>query len=132
MREKNYLIFDFGASNGRAVVAKFDGSRFRLEVRHRFDNRPVYASGILYWDILRLYSELKIGIAESLKTYKSISSLAVDTWGVDFGFIGKNGQLLSNPHHYRDEARTSVEKELHSLCPRKRFLRIQADFCFRL
>ncbi len=115
MAEKKYVIFDFGASNGRAVVGKYDGSRFSMDVIHRFDNSPVYASGILYWDILRLYSELKKGLSKSVELYKKdIASLGIDTWGVDFGFIDQNGHLLSNPHHYRDEARINSEKDLYN------------------
>ena len=122
MALKNYLIFDFGASNGRAIVAKFDGGKFDLEVTHRFDNRPVYATGTLYWDILRLFSELKTGISISQKSYKKIESLGVDTWGVDFGFIDKNGHLLSNPHHYRDDARNRATDAVHKdFAPEKIF-----------
>jgi len=101
MSKKNYLIFDYGASNGRAAVASFNGSRFEMEVTHRFENRPVFAGGTLYWDILRLFSELKIGIQSSMKKYKDIISMGVDAWGADFGLLDSKGKLISNPINYR-------------------------------
>lgn len=107
MPTKNYFIVDFGASNGRTSVGKFDGSRFDIEVTHRFENRPVSVSGTMYWDVLRLFSEMKIGLGKSYGKYKDLRSIGLDTWGVDFGLIDKNGKLLSNPISYRDEQRNS-------------------------
>ena len=119
MVSKNYLIFDFGASNGRSAVARYDGNKFYMEVTHRFNNRPVYAAGTLYWDVLRLYSELMIGIQFSVKKYKNITSMALDTWGADFGFIDSKGKLISNPVHYRDEKRKVDSDSLYKIIPRK-------------
>jgi len=115
MEYKNYLIFDFGASNGRVLVGRFNGERISFIETHRFENRPVYAAGTLYWDILRLYSELKIGVQTSLKKYSDMTSMAIDSWGVDFGLIDKNGNLMSNPVHYRDEKRAKSVDELYKV-----------------
>jgi len=116
---KNYLIFDFGASNGRSAIARYDGNKFDMEVTHRFENRPVHALGTLYWDILRLYSELNIGIQHSLMKYKNITSMGLNTWGADFGFINSNGKLISNPVHYRDEKRKVDSDSLYKIISRK-------------
>ncbi len=62
---QNFLALDFGASNGRAIVGCFDGNVIKLNEVHRFENRPVYMGKTLYWDFLRLFSELKTGINEA-------------------------------------------------------------------
>lgn len=122
MATRNYLVFDMGASNGRAVVARFDGTRFTTQVTHRFDNRPVLACGTLYWDILALYLEMKIGIQKSCALFPDIASLGVDSWGADFALIDGRGSLLANPIHYRDERRQSICGELFRIVsPREMF-----------
>jgi len=112
---KNYLIYDFGASNGRASVASYDGAKFDFEVIHRFDNVPVYVGDTLYWDFLKLFSELKTGLLIASKKHSQIDSLGIDTWGVDFGLIDKNGSLISNPIHYRDKHRNSMPEEVYKI-----------------
>jgi rhamnulokinase len=119
---RSYLVFDMGASNGRAVVARFDGTRFTTQVTHRFDNRPVLAGGTLYWDILALFLEMKIGIQKSCALFPDIASLGVDSWGADFALVDGRGSLLANPIHYRDQRRQSICDELFRLLsPREMF-----------
>lgn len=115
MSGNNYLVFDFGASNGRAAVFGYDGRKFEMEVTHRFDNRPVFAAGTMYWDILSLYEELKAGIQKSASRYNNIKSMGLDAWGADFGFLDKNGKLVSNPVHYRDQQRNQDSSKLLKL-----------------
>ena len=115
MAVQNYLIFDFGASNGRGLVANYDGSKFGFDVLHRFDNVPVYLAGTIYWDFLRLFSDLKAGLAMATKKYKDIKSMGIDTWGVDFGILDKNGALIANPVNYRDKHRNSMPAKVYKI-----------------
>ncbi len=118
MKKKSFLIADFGASNGRVLQADFNGDRFQLHEVHRFVNRPVSAGGTLYWDFLRLFDDLKTGIGRAFHdSPHEIVSLAVDTWGCDFGLLDANGGLLSNPVHYRDGRRHRVIEKLFAKVP---------------
>jgi len=105
---KKYLAVDFGASSGKALVACFDGKSITMKETYRFDNRPVYVMGQLYWDILRLFLELKRSISKTVAVCGSISAIGVDTWGIDFGLLDINGRLMENPVHYRDKRTESI------------------------
>ena len=84
----NMLAFDYGASSGRAIAGIYDGQTLKLEELHRFANEPVLINGSLNWDILRLFHEMKQGIGKCTKSkYSTISSIGIDTWGVDFGLL---------------------------------------------
>lgn len=105
------LAFDYGASSGRAIIGEFDGKKIELKEIHRFLNEPVEVNGALYWDILRLYHELKQGIIKADKL-GGVDCMGIDTWGVDIGFIGKDGQLLANPFHYRSSHTENAVDEI--------------------
>lgn len=111
---KKYLIFDYGASHGRCIVGLFDGKKIDMEVINNFDNRPVKYAGSLYWDILRLSSEIKIGMQMAFKAHPDIQSIAIDTWGCDFGFIDADGKLVGNPTNYRDSLRYQYKEKLEA------------------
>ena len=100
-QKKRVLAFDYGASSGRAMLGDFDGNKVDLTEIHRFLNEPVTVNGSMYWDILRLFHECKQGILKA-DAMGGADSMGIDTWGVDFGLLGKDGQLLANPYHYRD------------------------------
>ena len=103
MQSSNYLAFDFGASSGRAILGSISDKGISLEEIHRFSNQPVNLLGHIYWDFPYLFDELKKGISLTAKQgIKDINGIGVDTWGVDFGLVSKDNQLLGNPFAYRD------------------------------
>ncbi len=99
---KRVLAFDFGASSGRAIIGVFDGEKIELREVHRFSNDPVTINGTVYWDVQRLFFEIKQGILKA-KEDGGFDSIGIDTWGVDFGLLRKDGTLIENPVHYRDK-----------------------------
>lgn len=114
-----YIAFDLGASSGRTILGSFDGKKLRLEEIHRFTNEPVSLSGSLYWDIQKIFSEIKTGLTKcNLAGIKNIASLSVDTWGVDFGLLDKEGRLIGNPYCYRDKRTNGIMDELFKVIPK--------------
>jgi rhamnulokinase len=105
MPEKaHYLAIDLGAESGRAILGACDGERLELEEVHRFANGPVRTPDGLHWDVLHLWEEIKTGIRLAARRSPAgdLASIAVDTWGVDFALLDRQGALLGNPFHYRD------------------------------
>jgi rhamnulokinase len=116
----NFLAFDLGASSGRGVVGRFDGERLRLEEVHRFPNGPTRVLDALHWDILGLHEHILQGLAKCAQTCgQEIASLGVDTWGVDFGLLDANDELLGNPYHYRDGRTDGMMEEAFRRVPRE-------------
>ncbi len=116
MSQKTVLAVDLGAESGRVMAVHFDGRQLELEELHRFPNGPVTVHGTLYWDILRLWSEIQTGISKG-KQYNP-AGIGVDTWGVDFGLLDKNGRLLSNPVCYRDGRTEGMMEAVFAQVPR--------------
>lgn len=117
---KKVLAFDFGASSGRAVLGEFDGKKLSLSEIHRFSNDPVLIGGSFYWDFLRLFYDIKLGIGKTVNSgNKDIASIGIDTWGVDYGLLDKNDKLLDNPVHYRDTRTDGIQDEVFKLVPKQ-------------
>lgn len=101
MRE-NFLAFDLGAESGRGIIVSLDGDQVEMEEIHRFPNRRVTMGGTMYWDFPALFAEVLAGIQICAQKDVRLAGISVDTWGVDFGLLGKDGKLLGNPVCYRD------------------------------
>lgn len=103
---KTVLAFDFGASTGRAIKAVFDKGTLEYHEIHRFDNTPIEYDGKVCHNVDMILSEVKTAIEKA----GHVDSLAFDTWGVDYGLVGKDGKLVCPPCHYRDERTADILK----------------------
>lgn len=99
--KKYVLAFDFGASSGRAMVGQYDAGKLVVEEVHRFPNYPKEVAGEYAWDLANLFEQILEGITQATKRYP-ISSIGIDTWGVDIGLLDAEGNLLAPPRSYRD------------------------------
>lgn len=130
---EQYGIIDLGASNGRVIVAHYEAGKFDFEVVHRFPNVPVISNeGELFWDILRIFNDIKDGIRIAARKYDRIVSLGIDTFGCDFGFIDDKGRLIGNPLHYRDEKQHTLSGKLHSILPEEELFALSQGPCNRI
>ncbi len=120
MATSRFLALDFGAESGRAILGTLEGGRISLEEIHRFPNRQVRVHGHLYWDVLYLFDELKKGLAAAAaRGCGKLDGIGVDTWGVDFGLLDAKGELIGNPHTYRDPRTEGMLEAAFKTVPRE-------------
>lgn len=120
MTKRKVITFDYGATSGRAILGEYENGNLTCTELHRFDNNPVEVCGHLYWDVLRLFHELKQGLIKAaIAGHTDIESIGIDTWGVDFGLLDKNGMLLSNPFSHRDCLTDNELERVDTIVPLK-------------
>jgi rhamnulokinase len=107
---------DLGASGGRVMAGRVSDSGISLHEVHRFGNLPVNAGGTLYWDILRLYADVRHGLDAAAGEF-ALASAGIDSWGVDYGLLDESGALLGNPVHYRDSRTAGVAARVLAAVP---------------
>lgn len=106
---KKYIAIDLGASNGRVIVGDLE----QFEVLNRFVTRNEKVHGSVYWDILYIFSEIKKGLAKAFSKYgDEIVSIGIDSWGVDYGLLDRQGNLIGIPYHYRDDRTDGMMEEV--------------------
>jgi rhamnulokinase len=119
MAGRNFLAFDLGAESGRAVLGMLDGGRLTLQEKHRFANPTGRMNGHLHWNLLAQWEELKTGL-KNVAGGVPLSGIGVDTWGVDYGLIGRVGNVLGNPYHYRDSRTDGMMERTFKKVPKEK------------
>lgn len=115
-----FLAVDMGASSGRTIVGTIERGAIRLEEAYRFENSMKEVDGSKHWDIRELVREVKKGIDAS----GDVESIGIDTWGVDYGLIDENGELVDTPFAYRDPRHEEAMPEVYRLVPKKRLYEV--------
>ncbi len=119
-----YAAVDLGAASGRVMVARVGPSRLDVTEAHRFPNVPVSLPDGLHWDVLRLYRDVLDGLAAAASHGEEVTSVGVDSWGVDYGLLDASGALLGNPYHYRDGRTAGVADQVHARIPQADLYRL--------
>jgi rhamnulokinase len=120
MSQQVYLGVDLGAESGRVIAGLWDGKKMQLEEMHRFPNGSVAINDTLRWNTLGLWNEIQNGLTAAAKKFgKSVVSVGVDTWGVDFALLSKSGELLGLPFHYRDARTRGMLQKVFARIPRE-------------
>lgn len=123
---KVYLAADFGGGSGRVIAGWLQDGKLVMEEVHRFGNRQVRLGNHVHWDFPALFEDMRVGLKKAAAKGYEVESIGVDTWGVDFGLIDRDGQLIGNPVCYRD-ARTAgmtgklFEKLFETLSPTEHY-----------
>ena len=125
---KRYIAADFGAGSGRVIVGTPSAEGIQLEEIHRFENNQKVIDGHLRWDFNALFNELKTGLKKAFAKYgDEIESIGIDTWGVDFGLLDKDGKLISTPVCYRDDRTKGMLELAFQKLPKEEFFQHAAN-----
>ena len=115
----NFLAVDLGASSGRVLLGTLSGERFELRELHRFTNGPVRVKTSLYWNPLELWTQIQNALSKYARDVTApLEGIGVDTWGVDFALLDGRGDLLGNPHHYRDKRTDGMMERVFEHVPK--------------
>ena len=121
---ETYLAIDLGASSGRTFVVKKEKNRITIDEIYRFQNKVTVKDDHIFWDFKSLMNDIIMGIKQSFSQYPEISSIGIDSWGVDYGFISDQGQLIENPFCYRDQRGENSSYVFHQTFSKENLYRL--------
>lgn len=114
-----YLAVDIGASSGRLILGHMEDGKMMLEEVHRFENGMVKKNGELCWEFDRLFADILTGLKKCKEIGKIPVSMGVDTWGVDFVLLDKEGKVIGNTVGYRDHRTDGMDEEVYKIVNQK-------------
>lgn len=117
-RSRAFAAVDLGAESGRVALGRFEGERVRLDVVHRFANRPVWLDDGLHWDLLNLFGDALDGIGRAADSAQ-LDGIGVDAWGVDYALLSSDHRTLGLPFHYRDRRTDGMVAAAHAKVSRQ-------------
>jgi Sugar (pentulose and hexulose) kinases len=120
MKDTRYFFaFDLGATSGRSILGTVCGAKLHLKELTRFPNKIIYLQGKYYWDIFALYEALKDGLKAAAAQNIKLDAIGIDTWGVDFVYLGEDGSILAQPRSYRDPYTKNIPEAYFKLVSQK-------------
>jgi rhamnulokinase len=121
MEAHHFLAFDLGAESGRTILGTLQDAKLITRELTRFPNGATRLAGHLHWNLLSLFEEIRNGLRACAAEARVVpESVAVDTWGVDFGLLAKDGSVLGFPYAYRDDRTRGLMEEFFRLMPREK------------
>ena len=116
---KKFIGFDLGAESGKCVVAELEDERVNLSEVHRFTTYNIKNENGFHWDISAIFSEIITGLKKAAENFGSeFAGIGIDTWAVDYVLIDRNGQMLGEPYHYRDNRTDNIMEQAFKVIPR--------------
>lgn len=113
-----YLAFDFGAESSRAVCGYLENNKLSLREIYRFKTGMLSLDNHFYWNVYRFYEEMLRAMSICAQKEKlQPCSIAIDSWGVDFGFLAEDDSLIRIPYAYRDLQVTDAMPDFHKIVP---------------
>lgn len=120
MKNKSFLAFDLGATSGRSILGTIENGRLQMKELTRFPNQMIQIGAHFHWNIYALFEYLKVGLAAAKKEGIEITSIGIDTWGVDFALIAEDGSVLGAPYAYRDPHTVGAPERYFNIVPREK------------
>lgn len=118
-KRQNFLAFDIGATSGRSILGTIINSKLELKELTRFPNKIIRIGDKYYWDIYALYEALKDGLRAVASQNIEIDAIGIDTWGVDFVYLGEDDSILGIPRSYRDPYTEGAPEEYFNIISKK-------------